>query len=154
MLKIYTQSDPTAIAFIDEVRQRLSMAIQRIQKHHGNEFGTDFTWRLRDLGIAHRHIPAGCPESNGKVERSHRTDAEEFYRRKSFRAVAELEVRLRRWEQEYNHLSRWPGSAYASSRVLRVLCTQWPDYVEAQPHGQCAAGAKVTMSIATCMPSS
>jgi hypothetical protein len=30
------------------------MAIQREQTDHGNGFGTDFTWHLRDLGIAHR----------------------------------------------------------------------------------------------------
>src|SRR5256885_12954351 len=57
------------------------MAIQRIQTDHGSEFGTDFTWHLQDVGILHRRIPRGCPESNGKVERSHRTDADEFYRR-------------------------------------------------------------------------
>lgn len=27
------------------------------------------------------HIQPGCPESNGKVERSHRTDENEFYKR-------------------------------------------------------------------------
>src|SRR5262249_23513021 len=51
---------------------------------NGSEWGTDFTWHLHDLGIAHKHIPPGCPESNGKVERSHRTDEDEFYRRVAF----------------------------------------------------------------------
>ena len=37
-----------------------------------------------DLSISHRHIPPGCPEVNGKVERSHKTDADEFYREKTF----------------------------------------------------------------------
>ena len=50
------------------------MAVQWVQTDHGSEFGTDFTWHLRDLGIAHKHIPPGCPEVNSKVERSHRTD--------------------------------------------------------------------------------
>ena len=40
---------------------------------------------------------------NGKVERSHRTDEEEFYRRMTFRTAAELSARLPRWEHEYNH---------------------------------------------------
>lgn len=39
---------------------------QRVQTGHGNEFGTDFTRHLRDLGIAHRHIPPGCSQANGK----------------------------------------------------------------------------------------
>jgi transposase InsO family protein len=94
-------SIPNAIAFIEEVRRRLPIAIQRVQTDNGSEFGTDFTWHLRDLGIAQRHIAPGCPESNGKVERSHRTDEEEFYRRTTFRSVAELTVKLRHWEHEY-----------------------------------------------------
>jgi transposase InsO family protein len=46
-----------------------------------SECGTDFTWHLQDSGIAHRYIPRGSPESNGKVERSHQADEDEFYRR-------------------------------------------------------------------------
>jgi hypothetical protein len=66
------------------------MAIQRIQTNHGPEFGTDFTWHLRDLGVAHRQIPWGCPQVTGKVERGHLTDEDEFYRRVIFRTPAEL----------------------------------------------------------------
>jgi transposase InsO family protein len=91
------------LAHAREIRRRLPVAIQRVQTDHGNEFGTDFTWHLRDLGIAHRHISSGCPESNGKVERSHRTDEDEVYRRTTFRTAAELAAKLRRWEHEYNH---------------------------------------------------
>src|SRR5215510_4384751 len=72
----------------------------------------------RDLGIAHRRIPPGCPEVNGKVERSHRTDEEEFYRRMTFRTAAELTAKLRRWEHEYNH--RRPHLALAGKTPERV----------------------------------
>jgi len=38
--KIYAQSSiPNAIAFIEEVRCRLPVALQRVQTDHGNEFG-------------------------------------------------------------------------------------------------------------------
>lgn len=104
VLKIYSHNTiKSAIAFIDEVRRRLPVALQRIKTDHGSEFGTDFTWHLHDLGIVHRRIPRGCPESNGKVERSHRTDEEEFYRRVRFRTPQELARKLRQWEREYNH---------------------------------------------------
>jgi transposase InsO family protein len=33
-----------------------------------------------DKGIQHRYIKPRTPRLNGKVERSHRIDAEEFYR--------------------------------------------------------------------------
>jgi len=121
ILRIYTHSSiPNAIAFLDEVRQRLPMAIQRVQTDHGNEFGTDFTWHLRDLGIAHRRIPPGCPEVNGKVERSHRTDGEEFYRRTIFRTPGELVAKLRRWEHEYNH--QRPHLALAGKTPAERVC--------------------------------
>jgi transposase InsO family protein len=58
---------------------------------------------LRDLGVVHRQIPRGCPQVNGKVERSHRTDEDELYRRVIFRTPAELALKLRQWEHEYNH---------------------------------------------------
>ena len=120
ILKIYEHNSiPNAIQFIDEVRRRLPAAIQRVQTDHGNEFGTDFTWHLRDLGIAHRQIPPGCPEANGKVERSHRTDEEEFYRRTTFRTLAELAAKLRRWEHEYNH--RRPHLALAGKTPAERL---------------------------------
>jgi transposase InsO family protein len=121
VLRIYTLSSiPNAIALLDAVRQRLAMAIQRVQTDHCNEFGTDFTWHLRDLGIAHRRIPPGCPEVNGKVERSHRTDGEEFYRRTIFRTPGELAAKLRRWEHEYNH--QRPHLALAGKTPAERVC--------------------------------
>jgi transposase InsO family protein len=86
VLRVYAHNSiKSATDFVDEVRCRLPMAIQRIQTDHGSEFGTDFTWHLRDLGMTHRQIPRGCPQANGKVERSHRTEEDEFYRRVIFR---------------------------------------------------------------------
>jgi transposase InsO family protein len=135
VLKIYAQSSiPNAIAFIDEVRRWLPVAIQRVQTDHGNEFGTDFTWHLRDLGIAHRHIPPRCPESNGKAERSHRTDGEEFYRRTTFRTVAALTTTLRRWEYGTiigDHIlpsrNRPPRNGSSSSGFAANLFRRWLD---------------------------
>jgi transposase InsO family protein len=42
------------------------------------------------------------PEVNGKVERSHKTDAEEFYRGNHFRRRKDLARKLKRWEAQYN----------------------------------------------------
>jgi len=39
-----------------------------------------FTVRCAELGIYHKLNPPGNPQKNGKVERSHRTDEEEFWR--------------------------------------------------------------------------
>jgi hypothetical protein len=61
VLKIYDHNSiKSSITFIDEVRRRLPMAIQRIQTDHGSEFGTDFTWHLQDVGMLHRRIGGGA----------------------------------------------------------------------------------------------
>jgi len=121
VLRVYAHNSiRSATDFVDELRRRFPAAIQRIQTDHGSEFGIDFTWHLRDLGVAHRHIPRGCPESNGKVERSHRTDEDEFYRRTVFRNPGELSQQLRRWEHEYNH--RRPHLALRGSTPAERLC--------------------------------
>src|SRR3974390_2466214 len=72
-----------------------------IQTDNDSSFAPQFTWHLSDLSISHRHIPPGCPEVNGKVERSHKTDSEEFYRGKRFRHKKDLARKLKRWETEY-----------------------------------------------------
>jgi transposase len=47
---------------------------------HGPEFGSSFHWHVLDRGAGHVSIKPRTPRLNGKVERSHRIDAEEFYR--------------------------------------------------------------------------
>ena len=54
------------------------MSIRTGQLH--TEFQSGFAWHLRDLGIRHVYIKPATPRLNGKVERSHRIDADEFYR--------------------------------------------------------------------------
>src|SRR5215470_4869603 len=130
VLKIYEHNSiQSAIQFINEVRQAFPVAIRRIQTDNGSEWGTDFTWHLHDLGIAHRHIPPSCPESNGKVERSHRTDENEFYWRVTFRTRSELVRKLRAWEHEYNrrrlHLAlggKTPAERLAELRIAPAAC--------------------------------
>jgi hypothetical protein len=76
----------SAVAFLDEARRRLPFAIQRIQADNDSFFGPQCTWHLADLGMAHRRIPPASPEVDGEVERSHKTDEEEFYQGKQFRS--------------------------------------------------------------------
>ena len=46
---------------------------------NGHEFQTKFHWYVEDQGIRHAYIKRGTPQLNGKVERSHRSDGQEFY---------------------------------------------------------------------------
>jgi transposase InsO family protein len=103
VLRVYDYNNTrSAVAFLEEVRRRLPFAIQRIQTDNDSSFGPQFTWHLADLGIGHRHIPPACPEVNGKVERSHKTDQQEFYQGNQFRSRQQLARKLKRWEKEYN----------------------------------------------------
>lgn len=61
-----------------------------------------FTLACEAAGIRHRTIRPRSPHLNGKVERSHRIDEEEFYRGRRCRSVAELRTRHRRFNQFYN----------------------------------------------------
>lgn len=50
-----------------------------------------------------RYIKLRCPEQNGKVERSHRVDDEEFWSRSTFTGFAPPADALLTWERRYNH---------------------------------------------------
>jgi transposase InsO family protein len=54
------------------------------------------------LGISHAYIKRGTPQLNGKVERSHRSDGQEFYKLLSYKGDANLETKLGEWENFYN----------------------------------------------------
>ncbi len=47
---------------------------------NGAKFQSAFHWHVLDRGVQHVDIKPATPRLNGKVERSHRIDADEFYR--------------------------------------------------------------------------
>ena len=60
--------------------RELPFEVETIQTDNGAEFQCSFHWHLLDRGIGHVYIKPATPRLNGKVERSHRIDDEEFYR--------------------------------------------------------------------------
>jgi transposase InsO family protein len=59
-----------------------------------------------DKGVGHEYIKPQTPRLNGKVERSHRIDAEEFYRLLDGVMIDDSKVfneRLQEWEHFYNY---------------------------------------------------
>ncbi len=80
VLKIYDACNQgTAIRFLDEVLRRLPFRVQVVQTDYGAEFQSHFHWRLEALDIRHVYIRPRTPHLNGKVERSHRVDDQDFY---------------------------------------------------------------------------
>src|ERR1700751_2362830 len=58
-----------------------------------------FHWHVEDLGIRHAYIKPRSPQLNGKVERSHRSDQEEFYQLLTYKDDVDLEAKLAEWER-------------------------------------------------------
>ena len=106
VLRIYPKANQrTAIQFLDYLTERLPFPIEVIQTDNGAEFQTGFHWHVLDRGIGHVYIKPATPRLNGKVERSHRIDAEEFYRLLEGVTIDDTDMfndRLREWEDYYN----------------------------------------------------
>jgi transposase len=64
--------------FLGEVQRALPFPIRKLQSDNGAEFPLAFSLIVQEAGIRYRYITPRRPEQNGKVERSHRTDQEEF----------------------------------------------------------------------------
>lgn len=68
------------LTFIDKVIEEMPFPIQRVQTDRGTEFFAEkVQLKLMEHGIKFRPNKPGSPHLNGKVERSQRTDKEEFY---------------------------------------------------------------------------
>ena len=76
--------------------------IQQIRTDRGHEVQVQFHWYVEDLGIRHLYIKARTPQLNGKVERSHRSDQNEFYQLISYKGDQDLMLKLAEWERFYN----------------------------------------------------
>jgi transposase InsO family protein len=108
---------------LKEAQAFFGFKIDTVQTDNGIEFTFDYTAQLtarekipkehpldiycREKGMKHKLIPPGEKELQGKVERSHRTDDEEFYRRIKKRiGLPELRRKGKRWLNYYNFKRR------------------------------------------------
>jgi transposase InsO family protein len=107
VLRIYDRlNQKTAIQFVDYLLDKLPFRVEAIQTDNGSEFQTAFHWHLADRGIRHVYIKPATPRLNGKVERSHRIDGEEFYRQLQGVVIDDTELfndRLQEWQDFYNY---------------------------------------------------
>ncbi len=102
-LKIYARhNQKNACDFIDYVINKFSFRICEIRTDRGHEFQAKFHWHVEDKGIRHAYIKPRSPQLNGKVERSHRSDQEEFYQLLNYVDDTDLNKKLDEWEMFYN----------------------------------------------------
>jgi transposase InsO family protein len=102
-LKIYRRhTQANAIRFFSYVVDRFPFRIHTVRTDRGHEWQAKFHWHVQDQGIRHVYIKPRSPQLNGKVERSHRSDQEEFYQLLTYTDDVDLKGKLASWEQFYN----------------------------------------------------
>jgi len=105
--------------FIKELIRAAPFKIKTIQTDNGIEFTYKFVSDPKCMdkepkehpldilckkhNIHHKLIPLGQCEINGKTERSHRIDEEEFCRLKTYTSLKELQLAFNQWILYYNH---------------------------------------------------
>ena len=81
--------------------------MQVVQTDNGAEFQSQFHWHLETRDIRHVYIRPRTPRLNGKVERSHRVDDQEFYQLLDKDGITDdihlFNEKLREWEVYYNY---------------------------------------------------
>lgn len=113
------QSTYSSLEFLVQLVKRFPFRIQKIQTDNGTEFTKQFTGakdgdltlfekELAAQGIAHQKIRPYTPRHNGKVERSHRKDNEQFYAVRQFHSLADFREQLAARDDEYNDFPMRP----------------------------------------------
>ena len=136
----YEITPAASIAFFDQLRSRFPFPIECVQTDHGSEFTyafmpherrrCPFELHLESLGIRHKLIKVATPRHNGKAERSHRTDEEEFYRQVRLDTFPQAQRRLAAWNHRYNHDR--PHGALAWKTPAQVL-NEYPQASSPKP---------------------
>lgn len=91
-----------SLLFLEQLIEEMPFPIQRIQTDRGREFfAYKFQDKLKEYAIKFRPVKPRSPHLNGKVERSQRTDLEEFYPTVDLKD-SELPEKLRDWQDYYN----------------------------------------------------
>lgn len=91
--------------FLIQCIQEFKFKILAVQTDNGSEFKGYFEQVCKRLDITHYWIEPRSPKQNTYVERSHRTDQEEFYQQGNMRSsIYQLLPLLKDWEHTYNYI--------------------------------------------------
>ncbi len=121
-LKIYQRhNQKSSIDFIDYVVDKFPFRIHTVRTDRGHEWQAQFHWHVEDKGIRHVYIKPRSPQLNGKVERSHRSDQEEFYQLLTYTDDVDLNKKLEQWEKFYNF--NRPHGAHGGNTPYEALRT-------------------------------
>jgi len=107
------KSVTSSVDFLSRALKFFPFPIRCVQTDNGTEFTYwfisgvrrehPFGAALRAANTDHRLIPVGCPQANGLVERTHRTDGEEFYKlNRSFKNLQQRRAAFKRYLRRFN----------------------------------------------------
>lgn len=150
------------VDFLDRLVQASPFPIWCIQTDNGNEFTFNLlpgntrehlmdSW-CKARGIRHKLIPPGVKELNGKVERSHRIDADYFYGRAPTQSLEIFNRALAQWISFYNAQRPHGGIAYLTpveklrERITGLPMEVLPDFLEPMRQKFLREGPKLLMT--------
>ena len=88
--------------FLRQVVTQFPFQVQAIQSDGGSEFLKEFGAAIAELQLTHYFNRPNYPQGNGRIERSFRTDEEEFYQVEDLPAdLGGLEQALLAWNRTY-----------------------------------------------------
>jgi len=103
-------------AFLRRVTERFPFPVAAIQSDGGSEFLGAFGPAVEELKVLHYFNRPNYPQGNGRVERSFRTDEEEFYQVEELPVeLGRLEVALLAWNQVYEQVRPHQALGYKMS---------------------------------------
>ena len=138
-LKIHEDmGSSSSISFLKELIKVAPFKIKAIKTDNGSCFTNRYTGYLKSsdvfnprlhpfdlecakLNLEHYLIDPGKPAQNGKVERSHRSDQEQFYDQVKFNSLKMLEYKLKLWNMYYNDLEHCGLNGKTPNQMLRIL---------------------------------
>jgi transposase InsO family protein len=129
IIRLYpNKASASTLAFLEIIIREFPFPIQRLQTDRGEEFMAHAVQRrLMELHIKFRPTKPRSPHLNGKVERTQRTDWEEFY------SQAELDFKdpdlpgqLQQWQVYYNRERRHSSIGKSPWQKLQELVPSIP----------------------------
>lgn len=118
-LQIYSEQHTlNAVRFLEALIEASPFKVQGVKTDNGSIFTNRYVGAYKSLGTRRKHlfdqicqqygtihylIQPGKPAQNGKVERSHRTDREEFWNRVTFSSLEQLAKKQRVYLDWYNN---------------------------------------------------
>lgn len=106
--------------------------MQAVQSDGGSELLNEFGHTVEELQLAHYFNRPNYPQGNGRIERSFRTDEEEFYQVEELPAdLRGLEAALLAWNRVYETVRPHQALAYKTPEQFYQKWVQ--EQVEREP---------------------